>query len=150
MHGMKYEINVKKIVSKNTWKKSKGSITIEASFLMPILLVVIIMLVFIAIFCYNKITVWKNTYYAGMKLVEAKREGNEYDLEKEWKRISKDTLVLPENMQISQKNVLDSIVVTGKVYFTIPFWGKVEIKEKSAVPLCSSREKTARNRLWKK
>lgn len=147
---MKHEINAKKVVSKNTCKKFEGSITVEASFLMPILLVVIIMFVFLMIFYYNQITVWKNTYYIGMKLVEAKREGKEYDLEREWKSISKDTLVLPENMQVSQKKAVDSIVVTGKVYFTIPFWGSVEIKEKSTVPLCSSREIIARNRLWKK
>ena len=47
------------------------------------------------------------------------------------------------------KKVIDNIVVTGKVSFTIPFWGKVEIQEKSAVPLCSSRESIARNKLWK-
>jgi putative transposon-encoded protein len=144
MDGVKY---IRK--NKKTWKKFRGSITIEASFIMPMLFVVIIMLVFLMLFYYNKITVWKNTYYTGIKLAEAKREGTVYDLETEWSKISKDTLVLPENIQVSQKKVTDSIVVTGKVDFTIPFWGSVEIEEKSAVPLCSSRETIARNKLWK-
>lgn len=146
---MNNEKNIWKFISGKCEKKIRGSITIEASFIMPMLLVVIIMLVFLMIFHYNKITVWKNTYYTGIKLAEAKREGTVYDLETEWNRISKDTLVLPENIQVTQKKVIDNIVVTGKVSFTIPFWGKVEIQEKSAVPLCSSRESIARNKLWK-
>lgn len=146
MDGVKYK---RKNGNKKTRKKIRGSITIEASFIMPMLFVVIIMLVFLMLFYYNKITVWKNTYYTGIKLAEAKREGTVYDLETEWSKISKDTLVLPENIQVSQKKVVDSIVVTGKVDFTIPFWGSVKIEEKSAVPLCSSRETIARNKLWK-
>lgn len=127
----------------------RGNITIEASLLFPILFIVIIMLVFLTIFYYNKITVWKNTYYIGMKLVEAKREGDIYDLKTEWERISQNTLVLPENAQVSMKNVADSITVIGKIEFHIPFWGNVDIEEKSVVPLCSIRENTTRNKLWK-
>lgn len=126
-----------------------GSITVEASLLFPILLIVIIMLVFSTIFYYNKITVWKNTYYTGIKLAEAKREGSVYNLETEWDRISKDTLVLPENVQVSMKTMADSITVTGKIQFNIPFWGNVDIQEKSVVPLYSIRENTVRNKLWK-
>lgn len=134
----------------NTLKyRCRGSITVEASLLFPILFIVIIMLVFLMIFYYNKITVWKNTYYAGIKLVEAKREGRIYDLETEWDRISRDTLVLPENVQVSMKKMADSIIVTGKIEFNIPFWGNVDIQEKSVVPLYSIRENTIRNKLWK-
>lgn len=131
-------------------RKAKGSITVEASFLFPVLFIVIIMLVFLMIFYYNKTTVWKNTYYVGIKLADAKREGTVYDLETEWNRISKSTLVLPESTQVAAKRSADSMIVTGKMQFNIPFWGKVEIQEKSVVPLCSSRETIARSKLWKK
>lgn len=134
----------------NTLKyRHRGNITVEASLLFPILFIVVIMLVFLMIFYYNKITVWKNTYYAGIKLVEAKREGRVYDLETEWDRISRDTLALPENVQVSMKKIADSIIVTGKIEFNIPFWGNVEIQERSVVPLYSIRENTVRNKLWK-
>ena len=128
---------------------SGGSITIEASLLFPILFLVIIMLVFLMIFYYNKITVWKNTYYTGIKLAEAKREGTVYDLQAEWNKICKDTLVLPENAQVSMRKAADCITVTGKIEFTIPFWGNVDIQEKSVVPLYSIRENMVRNKLWK-
>ncbi len=130
--------------------KLKGSITVEASLLCPILFIIIIMLFFLIIFCYNKITVWKNTYYTGIKLVEAERKGAIYDLETEWNRISKETLVLPENIQVSKKKTAGSITITGKIEFNIPFWGNVDIQEKSVMPLHSMRENVARNKLWKK
>ena len=136
-------------VSKQFRKTYKGSMTIEASFIFPIIFFVIIMLVFLMFFYYNKITVWKNSYYTGIKVAEAKREGRKYDLETEWEKISKDTLVLPKNVQVTQKKMVDSIVVTGKIDFTIPFLGSIEIKEKSVVPLCSGRDSIARNKLWK-
>lgn len=129
--------------------RSEGSITIEASLLFPILFIVIIMIVFLMLFYYNKITVWKNTYYTGIKLAETKREGTIYDLQTEWNKICKDTLVLPENAQVRMKKVADRITVTGKIEFTIPFWGNVDIQEKSVVPLYGIRENAARNKLWK-
>lgn len=133
----------------NFGAKAGGSITVEASFLFPILFIVIIMLVFLALFYYNKITVWKNTYYVAIKLVEAKREGTIYDLETEWERISKDTLILAENVKVSSKKTMDCITVIGNIEFNIPFWGKTDVQEKSVVPLCSRKEIIARNKLWK-
>ena len=131
-------------------KNSSGSITVEASFLLPLICIVIIMLVFLMVFYYNKLTLWKNTYYTGIKLVEAEREKADYDLNTQWTRLSKDTLVLAENVQVSFKKTLTDIAVTGKARFTIPFWGKVDIEEKSLVPLCRYRESMTRNRLWKR
>lgn len=131
-------------------KNSSGSITVEASFLLPLICIVIIMLVFLMIFYYNKLTLWKNTYYTGIKLVEAEREKTDYDLKTQWSRLSKDTLVLAENVQVSFKKTLTDIVVTGKARFTIPFWGKVDIEEKSLVPLCRGRESMVRSRLWER
>lgn len=146
---MKQKRSSQKMLMDKFGKQSKGSITLEASFLIPILLVIILMLVFLMLFYYNKITVWKNTYYIGIKLAEAKKEGIVYDLEAEWNKISKNTLVLPEDIEVSQKKVADSATVVGKINFAIPFWGKVEIKEKSTVPLCSNKERLARSKLWK-
>lgn len=128
----------------------KGNVTIEAAFVFPMVFIIIIMLVFLMLFYYNKVAVWNNTYYVGIKLAEAKREGTVYDLEGEWDKISKDTLVLPDNIRVSMKKGVDSITVTGKVEFYIPFWGKTKIQEKSSVPFCSGRETLARNKLWKK
>lgn len=129
--------------------RAGGSITVEASFLCPIIVLVIIMLIFLTFFYYNKITVWKNAYYVAIKLAEAKREGTVYNVETEWERISKDTLIWAENVKVSSKKTMDCITVTGKIEFNIPFWGKADIQEKSVVPLCSSREMVARNKLWK-
>lgn len=129
--------------------KRKGSVTVEASYLLPIILVVIIMLVYSLFFCYNKITLWKNTYYAGLKLVEQEREGSKYNLENEWKTLCKDTLILPENIKVSKKQSLTSITVSGQMEFTIPFLGQVELKEKSVVPLCSGKEIVVRGIVWK-
>ena len=66
--------------------KRRGSVTVEASWLLPMILIVIIMLVYSLFYYYNKITLWKNTYYVGMKLVEQEREETTYNLEKEWER----------------------------------------------------------------
>lgn len=129
--------------------KRKGSVTVEASYLLPMILVVIIMLVYSLFFYYNKITLWKNTYYAGLKLVEQEREGNTYNLETEWKTLCKDNLILPENVKVSKKQSLTSITVSGQAEFTIPFWGTVTLKEKSVVPLCSGKEIVVRGIVWK-
>ena len=129
--------------------KRKGSVTVEASYLLPMILVVIIMLVYSLFFYYNKITLWKNTYYAGLILVEQEREGNTYNLETEWKTLCKDNLILPENVKVSKKQSLTSITVSGQAEFTIPFWGTVTMKEKSVVPLCSGKEIVVRGIVWK-
>lgn len=129
--------------------KRKGSVTIEASYLLPIILIVIIMLVYSLFFCYNKIVLWKNTYYAGLKLVEQERDGRAYDLEKEWQILCKDTLILPENIKVNKKQSITSITVLGEIEFTIPFWGTVKLEEKSVVPLCNGKEIVVRGIVWR-
>lgn len=129
--------------------KRRGSVTVEASWLLPMILIVIIMLVYSLFYYYNKITLWKNTYYVGMKLVEQEREETTYNLEKEWEVLCKDTLILPENMKVKRKKTFDSMTVSGEIEFTIPFLGVVKIEEKSVVPMCSGKEAVARSIVWK-
>lgn len=129
--------------------KRRGSVTVEASWLLPMILIVIIMLVYSLFYYYNKITLWKNTYYVGMKLVEQEREETTYNLEKEWEVLCKDTLILPENMKVNRKKTFDSMTVSGEMEFTIPFLGVVKIEEKSVVPMCSGKEAVARSIVWK-
>lgn len=129
--------------------KRKGSLTIEASWIMPIVLIVIIMMIYLLFFYYNKITVWKNTYYTGIKIIEKERDGIPYDLKKEWNELSKNTLVLPENIKVSEKKSVTTITVIGEIQFTIPFFGKISIQEKSVLPLCSGKEAAVRSIVWR-
>lgn len=80
--------------------------------------------------------------------MEQERDGGTYSLEKEWEVLCRDTLILPENVKVSKKKSLTSVTVSGEADFYIPFWGKVTLKEKSVVPLCSGKEIVVRSILW--
>ena len=128
--------------------KKKGSMTIEASFLIPMLISVIIMLLYLMFYSYNSITSWKNTYYVGLKEAEEERGGASYPEQQQWQELSRDTLVLPEDGTVTVKKNMDSVVVTGQTDFTIPFYDKVTIQQKSTVPVCGLRNKVARLIKW--
>lgn len=128
--------------------KKKGSMTVEASFLVPGIIFVIVLLIYLMFYSYNSITLWKNTYYVGLKVAEEKRGGIPYSLEQEWKELSKDTLVLPEGEMVTAKKKMDSIIVTGKTNFKIPFYGDVMLQQKSVVPICGFKKTVARVLKW--
>lgn len=129
--------------------RKKGSMTVEAAFLMPCIIIIILMVVFLMLYSYNVVALWKNTYYIGLKAAEEARTGISYDVQKEWKKLSKETLVLPQKEKVSVKKTADTITVTGEMVFDIPFWGTMEIQQKSTVPLCSYKELVVRLLKWK-
>ena len=129
--------------------KRKGSMTIEASFLLPCIIMIILMIVFLMLYSYNVVTLWKNTYFIGLKAAEEERTGISYDVQQEWKRLSKETLVLPQKEKVSVKKTADTITVTGEMVFDIPFWGAMEIQQRSTVPLCSHKQLIVRVLKWK-
>lgn len=129
--------------------KKKGSMTIEASFLLPCIIIVILMVVFLMLYSYNVVTLWKNTYYIGIKIAEQERTGISYDVQQEWKKLSKNTLVLPQKETVNIKKSADAVTVTGEMEFNIPFWGTMEIQQKSTIPLCSYKELVVRLLQWK-
>lgn len=129
--------------------KKKGSMTIEASFLIPCIILVIVMLLYLVFYSYNSITLFKNTCYVGIKVMGEERKGSVYFPEKEWEQISKDTLVISEEESINVKSESDKIIVTGKINFTIPFYKKLTLQEKSVIPECRHKKTVARMVKWK-
>lgn len=129
--------------------KRRGSMTVEASYLMPMILIVIIMLEFLLFYEYDRIALWGNTYYTAFSIAQQKRENTVYDIQKEWKTLCETTLVLYQDSSVSVKRRTGSVEVTGKMTFFIPFWGKVDIKEKSSVPLGTGKKQVARMLKWK-
>lgn len=129
--------------------KKKGSMTIEASFLIPCIILVIVMLLYLVFYSYNSITLFKNTCYVGIKVMGEEKKGSVYLPEKEWEQISKDTLVLSEEESINVKSKSDKITVIGKINFTIPAYNELILQEKMVIPECSYKKTVARMVKWK-
>lgn len=130
--------------------KRRGSMTVEASYLMPMILIVIIMLEFLFFYAYDKVALWGNTYYMALKVREQESENITYNMQQEWKTLCEQTLVLYQNDSVTVKKGTADVNVTGKMVFQVPFWGKVSITEQSSVPLGSGKKQAVRIVKWKK
>lgn len=127
----------------------KGSITIEASYLMPMILIVIIMLEFLLFFAYDKMVLWGNTYVTAFQIKEQERVNGTCDIQQQWQTLCETTLVLYQDSSVTVKHRTNSVEVTGKITFQIPFWGKILITEKSSVPLGNGKKQVVRIIKWK-
>lgn len=129
--------------------RKKGSVTVEASYLIPTILIVIIMLEFLLFYMYDKVALWADTYYMALRIAQQEREDITSDVEQDWLLLCKDTLILYQKSKVSVKHTTGKIEVSGQIEFSIPFWRKVTITEKSLVSTGSGKKQVARAVKWK-
>lgn len=129
--------------------RQRGSITVEASYLIPTLLIVIIMLEFLAFYMYDKVALWADTYYMALKITEQEQAGITMDVEQEWASLCKDTLILYQDRKVSVKHTTGSVEVIGQIEFYLPFWKQITITEKSVVSTGGGKKQVARAVKWK-
>lgn len=129
--------------------RKKGSVTVEASYLIPTILIVIIMLEFLLFYMYDKVALWADTYYMALRIAQQEREDITSDVEQDWLLLCKDTLILYQKSKVSVKHTTGKIEVSGQIEFSIPFWRKVTITEKSLVSTGRGKKQVARAVKWK-
>lgn len=129
--------------------KAKGSMTVEASYLMPVLFIVIIVMEFLLFYAYDRTALWTDTYHTALLIVQNERDNREYNINEKWEELCKSTLVLHGKDKVSVKYGINKVKVTGQIEFYMPFFGKIDMKETSVVSLGNGKKKMARALKWK-
>ena len=123
--------------------------TVEASYIVPMTLVCIIVMVFLMFYVYNQIALSADCYYLARKLSNVEIYEESYEFQEESKKVIKGNLVLPRNAQMLRKKGISNMVVTGEIEFYIPFMGTVAVNETQYACRKNNRKLLARYQQWK-
>lgn len=117
----------KLIIIKNTiCRKEKGSSTIEASLIMPFILTIIVLLVYLSFFLYNRVELTADAYLCalrGSRMEQDNAKETYQRMKKESKRLIKGNLLWADSCREEMKVKGNTIHVTYSMSIQIP--GKV-------------------------
>lgn len=97
-------------------KRGRGSFTVEASFMIPLLMVCVVILIYVGFYWYN-CAVCTGTCYNASRLL-ADQDGS-FSLSQERKLLGERTVAL-ENLKLEQANAGGKITVTASAQMQIP------------------------------
>lgn len=122
--------------------------TVEASYIVPMTVVCIIVMCFLMIYVYNQVALSADCYYLARKLANVEMEKEKYEFQEEGEKILKGNLALPKAIVLTNKKGITSMSVTGQIKFYLPFMGKVTIKETEYAIRKNNQKLVARYLQW--
>lgn len=142
-----YEGRIKKFLR---WflKKENASMTVEASYIVPMTVVCIVVMCFLMIYAYNQVALSADSYYLARKLANVEVEKVPYNFQEEGENFLKSNLALPEEIDLTRKKGISSMSVTSQMKFSIPFMGKVKIQETEYACRKNNQKLIARYQQW--
>ena len=96
------ELKMKNCVLKNKHSSVRGSLTLEAAMIMPVIVFVQVLCIYMSVYVYNSLLISQVSYLACLRAVQTKEENNEVlaaEAEREIANLLQDELIFMKDLQ---------------------------------------------------
>lgn len=156
---VKEGVNVMKLYGIKSKQKMRGYMTIEASFIIPCVFVIIFLLIYFGFYCFDRCVSLQNSYIVALRTSNQWEAGESQKKEyakKEWEQITKDLFIFLEDkkFQIDVKGDLHTVgfcaEIENKLYEIFSFGpGKFQLSESMKARKIHPANVIRTYRLWR-